>query len=136
LGWHLVVDSSVAVDEGGRVRPDRRLGVSFADGVPLKLVLRDSTSPWERAGLRTGDALIAIDSSPVTSFSDLQAALNGVRLGPDTTAVVAVDIVRNGQNRRVTVPVSSYRTPRVHFEDVSGMTAEKRNHRAAWLAGN
>lgn len=136
LGWRLVVDSSVAVDDSGHPRPDLRVGLSFVDGVPLKLVLRDSAGPWIRAGLRTGDGLVAIDSSPVASFADLQAALRRARLGPDTTATVAVDVVRDGVRRRVMVRVGSYRTPHVHLVDVSGMTPDQRSRRAEWLAGN
>jgi hypothetical protein len=59
-----------------------------------------------------------------------------VRLGPDTTATVAVDIVRDGVRRCVMVRVGSYRTPHVHLVDVSAMTPEQQSRRAEWLAGN
>jgi predicted metalloprotease with PDZ domain len=136
LGWRVVVDSSVAVDDSGRPRPDMRVRLSFVDGVPLKLVLPDSTSPWIRAGVRTGDGLIAIDSLPITSFNDLQAAASRVRLDQDGTAPVTVDVVRDGVQRRLTVVVRSYRTPRVHFENALELTAAEQARRAEWLAGN
>lgn len=87
-------------------------------------------------GLRTGDGLVAIDSSPVASFADLRTASRRARLGPDTTATVAVDVVRDGVRRRVVVRVGSYRTPHVHLVDVSGMTPDQQSRRAEWLTGN
>lgn len=133
LGLRLVIDSVPATDSVGRPLPDRRLFIDLPDSGPARLVVRDST-PWAKAGLRSGDRLRSIDGVPVRSFADFQRAL--ARLGtPDSAAASMVEIERGGRTMRVRVPVESYRRSRVRVIDAPTVTSEERSRRAAWLEG-
>lgn len=87
-GFFMAVGKPVAAD------PERQLTVAgFSEG-----------STAERAGLKVGDRIIAIDGKPMADFRDLQEA---VMLYPGK--VLAVNIERPGESGRVrqTLPVTS-----------------------------
>jgi S1-C subfamily serine protease len=62
-------------------------------GVALVQVIADS--PAERADLRTGDLLVALDGEPITDATDLQRLMVDERIGRAVTAVV----IRDGRER-------------------------------------
>ncbi len=132
LGLSLNVDTVPALDSAGVPLPDLRLGIDFTrPGPPLRLVVRNPASAWSRAGLRTGDDLIAIGGHAVQSFGDLRHVLEALRVG-DTTVV---EIARAGAGQRVRVGVTWYCEPRIRFSDVPEVTSEQRTRRARWLDG-
>lgn len=136
LGLHLVVDSVTAVDDSGRPRPDRRLVVAFGSSPPLVVVIHDPSTAWARAGLRTGDTLVAINGIAIASFAQLQSVLAAIRLDGDSAAIATVDLTRDGRPVHLQARVTGYRTPRVRFVDARAVTAEQRWARRAWLAGH
>jgi serine protease Do len=69
-----------------------RLGRS--GGVALVQVIADS--PAERADLRPGDLLVALDGEPITDATDLQRLMVSERIGREVEAVV----IRDGRERR------------------------------------
>lgn len=68
-----------------------RLGVSIEhESTPAKISGFSAESPAERAGLRAGDAILAIADLAVSDYYELRAAMHGRRAGE----VVKVDIRR------------------------------------------
>ena len=132
LGLRLIVDTVRAVDSVGASLPDLRLGIDFTrPDVPLQLVVNNPASGWSVAGLRTGNELVALDGRAIATYSDLQRALHGLRVG-DTTVV---DIQRGAAPMRIRAAVVGYTRPRVRFKDADEVTAEQRARRGRWLAG-
>ena len=61
-------------------------------------------SPAERAGLRAGDVLVAVDGRPLTGAGALAAAVIGADRDPDA-AEAALELVRGGERLTVRVPL-------------------------------
>ncbi len=75
----------------------KELKLSSLDGVYIEEVSAGSTS--DKAGLRKGDVLVAIDGAKVTSMSFVQEKVNGYRPGDKAT----LSIIRNGNERDIPV---------------------------------
>ena len=67
----------------------------------LLLVRVEPDSPASKAGLLIGDILVALDGQSVQSTEDLQALLNGERVGKS----VPVSIIRGGSSQTLNVTV-------------------------------
>jgi len=128
LGLRAVIDSIPATDSVGNALPDLRLFFDFTIPGSPRLIIRDSSTPWAKAGLRTGDRLLTISGEAVHSFQDFRRAVQGA-------SVVPVEIERQGQRVRVTVAVSGYRRARVRLMDAATVTPTDRARRDAWLNG-
>jgi predicted metalloprotease with PDZ domain len=132
LGLKLNVDTVPAVDSARVPVPDLRLGMDFTrPGPPLRLVVSNPASAWSRAGLRTGDDLLAIGGRAVHSLGDLRRELAALRIGD--TAVVEIE--RAGAGQRVRVGVTGYSEPRIRFSDAPEVSPTARTRRARWLDG-
>lgn len=79
------------------VRVVRALGLTAAAGVGIIQVVPNS--PAERAGIRTGDILVALDTTPVTSVDDVHRFLSRAEIG----ATVRVGVLRGGERRNIPV---------------------------------
>ena len=79
---------------GAQTRPlDRRLAHSFGlmSAQAAEVLSVEPESPAARAGLREGDAVVAIGGRPVATVDDLQRALAGASIGAATTVAVIRD---------------------------------------------
>jgi len=133
LGLRLVVDSVAATDSAGAPTPDLRLGMDFrAPPGVVRLVVNNPATAWARAGLRTGDELVALDRAPVRTSMELRSALRRLRIGDRATA----EIRRNGRPLSVPVEITGYVRPRVRFVDAARVTSAQRARRRAWMAGS
>ncbi len=81
------------------VTPDIAASVDLPRAVGAIVARVDPGSAAERAGLRPGDVITAVDGRPVESSSDLRARIGLIRVG----ARVTLTVYRDG--RRRTVPV-------------------------------
>jgi Do/DeqQ family serine protease len=79
----------------------RRLGAPGAKGVLVSEMRRDSQAYI--AGIRPGDIIVSFNSQKIADAQQLQRAVLGARIG--TTA--RVEIIREGRESTVTVPVVS-----------------------------
>jgi predicted metalloprotease with PDZ domain len=132
LGLRLIVDTTEAMNDAGVPLPDTRVVIDFTrTDPPARLVVANPASAWRRAGLRTGDELVAIDGAPARTWSDLRRVLAQVKVGDS----VAVDVRRAGESLHIVVPITSYGRPRVRFVDAPAVSAAQRTRRARWLAG-
>ena len=82
---------------GGQLTP--LLGLPNPDAV---IAYVDSAGPGARAGLRPGDRILAIDSTPIASFGAMRAVLSG-RAGQN----VALTVQRGGSTQRLTAVLDS-----------------------------
>ncbi len=57
----------------------------------------ETSSPADRAGVRPGDVLLAVDGRPVTGSDDLIRILTGDKIGGQVT----VDLLRDGRQQKV-----------------------------------
>jgi predicted metalloprotease with PDZ domain len=140
LGWRLVVERAPATDSAGNAVPDRRVAIipyggagsaGGAMGGPLKLSVGDPTSAWGRAGLATGDTVLAVNGIEVSSPAAFRAALARITIG-DSVAV----LVRRGAERTVTVPITGYDRVRVRLEELPELTDAQRRARDRWMHGD
>jgi predicted metalloprotease with PDZ domain len=136
LGLREVIDSIPATDSAGNALPDLRVLIDFTlPGAP-RLVVRDSTTPWAKARLRTGDRLLTIGGEPVRAFQDFRRAVTHVRVDDsEGSLAIPVEIERRGQRILVSVAVSGYRRTRVRLMDAATVTPAERACRDAWLRG-
>ena len=136
LGLRDVIDSIPAVDSAGNAMPDLRVLIDFTVPATPRLVIRDSTTPWAKAGLRTGDRLRTIGGDTVRVFQDFRRAVSRIRVDdPEGTSAIPVEIERQGQRVRMSVSVSGYRRARVRLTDAATVTPAERARRDAWLKG-
>jgi predicted metalloprotease with PDZ domain len=139
LGWRLVVERAPATDSIGQPAPDRRASITpyagegsagGAVGGPLKLSIGDPTSAWYRAGLATGDTVLAIDRAPVASSAAFRASLARLSIGDSVTVRV-----RRGTERDVVVHVAGYERVRARLEEVPEPSTAQRRARWLWMHG-
>lgn len=84
-------------------------------GLPILGCLEGS--PAERAGIRYGDILLAVDGTPTTSWDDF------LRVRSQSVGQMQAQVFRHGQTFEVTIPLrASSKTP----EQVLGELQERR----------
>jgi predicted metalloprotease with PDZ domain len=123
------VTSGPAVYNGEPERDLRFFGWEPPEG-GVRVTISNPTSIWARAGLNSGDRLRAMDGAPVTTWADMRARLQRLRMG-DT---VRVEVQRPGGPFVATVVVAGFERPVVRIEPTAGATAAQRGLAAAWLA--
>jgi predicted metalloprotease with PDZ domain len=131
LGLRLRRALEPARDGAGAPRPDLRVYAIVPRGEqrPM-LVITDPRSTWARAGLHTGDRVVAMDGMPVTDFPALRTALRGLRLG----SRVRIDVLRGGQPVSAAVAIGGYSRAGVALEELPSVTPRQRRMRERWLA--
>jgi len=105
--------------------PDRDLRMyGFAPSPPdngLWLIITNPSSIWGRAGLHSRDRLVGINGTPVRTWSELRAKLQGLRLG-DTVRVQ----VQRSAPFEATVVVAGFDRPTVRIERLPNATLAQR----------
>jgi predicted metalloprotease with PDZ domain len=129
IGMRAVVSWSPALNSEGKPEPDLRV---FALNVPedsaLRLRIINPNSVWGRAGLHTGDRLIAIDGKPVATSTEFRSWVSKLHVGD--TANVQVE--SGGAVSKVAVVIAGYDRSRVKIEEIAGATSEQKRLRAQW----
>lgn len=140
LGWRLVVERAAATTPDGEPLPDRRIGVTPYGGMgaaggpvggALKLFIADPTSAWGRAGLETGDTVLAVNGEAMPTPATFRAAIARLGIGDSVTVRV-----RRGDERSYVVHLTGYERVRTRIEELPGLTAEQRRARDRWLHGD
>jgi S1-C subfamily serine protease len=98
----------------------------------MRVMIQDPSSAWAKAGLHTGDELVAFNGAPIDSFPDFRRAFRTIKLGD----VVPVSIIRAGTPSVVDVRVTGYNRPRVRIVEILNATAAQQERRRFWLTGS
>ena len=140
LGWRLVVERAPAMSADGQQVPDRRVGVTPYGGMgsaggpvggALKLSISNPASVWGQAGLATGDTLLAVNGTAVSTPAEFRALVGRLAIG-DSVAVR----VRRGDERTYVVHVAGYDRVTARLEDLPSITADQRRARERWMHGD
>jgi predicted metalloprotease with PDZ domain len=135
IGLRVVIDTVPAADSAGTRFPDMRIWAfrpRSAESGRMRVMVQDPAGVWGKAGLHTGQELVAFNGAPIDSMPSFRRAIQAVKLGD----VVPVDIIRNGKTERVNVRVASYDEPRVRIVDVPSVTPAQRERRRLWLSAS
>ncbi len=133
IGLRVVADTVPAADSTGARLPDTRLwAYPPKKGGRMRVMMEDPSSVWGKAGLHTGDQLVAFNGAPIDSFPDFRRAFRSVKLGD----VVPVSIIRAGTPSVVNVRVAGYDRVRVRIVDLPDATPAQRERRRLWLAAS
>lgn len=105
--------------EGGELNSNvaKEIGVDQTQGFYINKVTKNSGA--EKAGIKKGDIITALDTKKVNGFSDLTSFINTKR--PDE--VVNVSIIRDGKNKIIPVKLTKnellvYEFNGIEFEDL------------------
>jgi predicted metalloprotease with PDZ domain len=132
IGLRARVSWDPALGSDGQPLPDRRVFAwSPPDQRELSLLITDPSSAWGRAGLHTGDRVVAIDGVAVSTWPEFRSAVTRVRVG-DT---VRVEVRRPTGAWSTNVIVTGFTRPRVRIEEIPGATEPQRTLRRRWMAG-
>jgi predicted metalloprotease with PDZ domain len=129
-GLRMSVKWSPALDRSGRQAPDTRIQPNAAaDSAGLVLRLYDPAGAWGRAGLHSGDRLIAINGERITTWRAFRTILSAAALG-DTLVVAAR---RGTASLRTNVVLTGYERPTVSIDSIAAVTSATRVLRERWL---
>jgi len=120
-----------ATDREGRPVPDLRLFARDIPGAGTQLILSDPASVWGRAGLHSGDRLVALNGSPAPNAAAWRALVNGLSIGDS----VSVEVERRGRRVHAQVRLTGYDRPAVRIEELPAATEGQRRIGAAWREG-
>jgi predicted metalloprotease with PDZ domain len=130
LGLRPRVWMEAAVDSAGRPEPDLRVWAYVLRGeTQPRFVITDPRSAWARAGLHTGDRIVAFNG---TAVDGRRAALNAIRSARAGDRL-HVDILRGDRPMSADVVVGEYERTRVALEELPAATPAQRAARARWL---
>lgn len=139
-GWRLDTARTTAADSAGRPLPDLRLGVTpfagigsaggAAGGRPRLSVAGPHVAAY-RAGLRTGDEVVAANGAAVDDAAGWRRATAALAVGDS----LAVDARRDGRPVRVVFVLPRYETLRARVVPLPAPTERQRAVRRAWLRG-
>ena len=76
-----------------------QLAASLAQGSSATIIAIEGGSPADRAGLLSGDMIVALEGVPIAGADDLIRMLTGERIGH----AIAVDVLRLGKLRQLTL---------------------------------
>jgi predicted metalloprotease with PDZ domain len=129
LGVRVVVTNEPAKDRDGRTSADTRVGAYLPQGAPhLKLIITNPQSAWARAGITTGDDLIALNGTPIPTMRQFRAFLS--QATPNDT--VHIDFIRQFHPRQATLTLHGYDVPVAHIVDLPTVTPAQAGFRADW----
>ena len=77
----------------------RRHAAGLTQESAVMIATVEAASPAERAGLASGDIILALDGTPVTGADDLIRLLAGDKIG----RTIEIETLRNGERRRVLI---------------------------------
>jgi predicted metalloprotease with PDZ domain len=130
IGMRTQVSWSPALSSDGKPEPDLRVSAFNAAGdSTLRFRITDPTGAWGRAGLHTGDHLLALDGRPIATSTDFRSWLGKLHIG-DTARV---EVMRDGAVSRMAVLVNGYDRPTVRIHEIPKTTPRQLRLRAQWL---
>ena len=131
VGFRLQVDRIASVRDG-QALPDVRIRAWIApEDSALHLLVTNPTTVWGRAGLHTGDRLLAVNGVAVTTPADFRTFLGRLRIG-DTARI---DVRQSSGKKSVMVAVTGFDRPVVRVVADAGASARQQRLRNEWMVG-
>jgi predicted metalloprotease with PDZ domain len=126
IGLRAGVNWAPAVSNGEPDRDLRIFGWEPGDG-GVRLIVLHPGSIWARAGLHSRDRLVSIDGTPVTTWPELRARLQRLRMGDS----IRIEVQRpSGEGRfATTVVVTGFERPVVRIGGTPNTFGQ------AWVSG-
>lgn len=132
IGLRVRLSWRPALGSDGQPAADRRLFAWLPPGKRfLSLLLSDPTGAWGRAGLHTGDRIVAVNGAPLATMDDFRALRRRLRIGHS----VQVAVQRPTGPWTTTVVVTGYDQPVARIEAIAEATERQRALRQQWVAG-
>lgn len=133
MGVRSEITRAPALGTDGKPSVDLRIGPMPGDLTSgFKIRITSPQSAWGRAGLHTGDRLVTADGSQVSSWRDLRAWLQKIKIG-DTGRI---EIIRDGVTRVLDVSITGYDVPTVRLTEIPNATPRQVKLRDAWISAN
>jgi predicted metalloprotease with PDZ domain len=118
-----------ALGSDGRPVADlRAYPYDAGDGGPPRIAITSPDGAWGRAGLHTGDRILAMNGQPITTPDTIRAIFRRLRSG-DT---VTVDAEHAGVRHTVSVVMTPFDRPFVTIAELPNATSAQRSLRARW----
>ncbi|MEJ7610038.1 MAG: PDZ domain-containing protein [Ferruginibacter sp.] len=131
IGQHLTVTWNDAMDEKGNLQPDNRLYVWQDHGsTAFRIQMFDPESCWVKAGIHTGDTVIAVNEKSLTGNRELFGIFRSLKTGDK----VAMKLNRNGEIKEVNITVSGYKVPAITIKKLAGSDSKKERLYSQWAA--
>lgn len=134
IGYRTEVAWDTARDSAGAPIADTRVFVMRPEGAPasspLRIAIIRPAGAWARAGLHSGDELIAVNGNGVSTRMEFRRLLAAFRVGEH----VKVTYSRNGRRAVADVLIDVYVMPKVTLVDLPDLTPQQLAMRANWLA--
>jgi len=119
-----------ASDSAGKPVADLRVYSFQSPGEnTVKLGITDPSGCWGKAGLHTGDIIIAVNKTFIKNTADFRQIIRRVQIGD----IVFIEIQRPTGILQMKVTVSGYRQPIVRIEEINETTERQRNLRTTWV---
>jgi hypothetical protein len=129
LGLRLQLTWQPAVDDKGLLVADSRIYVWEPPGDSIfHLILTTPQSCWGRAGLHTGDGVVAVNGQVLRDRAFFYTAIHAAKRGDTITFQL-----RNGA--KVVVPITGYVQARASLSRIEGTDAVAQARFREWLAG-
>jgi predicted metalloprotease with PDZ domain len=131
VGLRPLVTWSRVINDAGTPEPDRRISVfNLPSDLSLTLRIMTPASVWGRAGIHTGDKLVAVDQRAIQNAQEFRAWIQQLQVG----AKAEIEVLRKAERKRITVVVESYERPGVKISEIAGTTPEQVKLRDQWLS--
>ena len=132
IGLRARITWSAAQGRDGTPAPDMRISAwEPPNETNIRLLVSNPSSVWGRAGLHSGDQLVAVNDAPVLTWLEFRTLVGRLRIA-DT---VHVDVARPTGRFRATVLITGFDRPFVRIQEDPQATPAQYTLRAKWLAG-
>jgi predicted metalloprotease with PDZ domain len=98
----------------------------------LRLLVFSPTTVWGRAGLHTGDRLLAANGTPMTTAAEFRTFIGRLRIGDSAR----IDVQRSSGRKSVAVVVTGFDRATAHIVPDANASEKQRRIREAWLRGD
>lgn len=136
IGLRYSVQYRQATNPGGKPAADLRIYAWKRPGEDtVRVGISNPASCWAKAGLHTGDVLLAINDQPVNSDANWEMVFRRSIRSAKISDQVTVSVLRSGRRVRLPVLVTGYLQPDVRVSKLNGLTPKQQERFDRWNAG-
>jgi predicted metalloprotease with PDZ domain len=132
IGLHATVSWKNAQQDDGKPAPDLRVYAFIPrNQADLQIGIIDPSNCWGKAGLHTGDRLLSINDSPMTSRNEFYSYLRRVRMG-DTLYIA---IQKPTEIWKTKIVITGYKQASVKIGETASASEKQKALRSSWMTG-